>query len=386
MTILIDSKIYSKDHFGDSFDFLLSHGLIELKEYIAKYKVSFVGEVITPFGYFISLPKNSKDCGEGNVELVKLMLREFKNVKRHGKLLISCKSYDIGNEIESEYQYWRKLYNYFIDYLTYEFYYPKRKIVRHSLLKLNGKIIPLFTDINNEKIGRGITYEMKDFSKNYFRNVFYTTLKKLEYKFASDNEKQKIKEVESYLRQKSIIFYEIELISQEFLSYAKNLQTNPIHETIVKTLVAYYSDMKIEEKNTINVFFTREFEYIYQYILQQVFLHDRNKRNTNWFNPNYKNLEPDIVTDTFIGDAKYYTLSDNAEYSFEKELYAYNIANKNSQKNYIFILSDETKFTKSLIHADYQLDILELDLKQILIDYTRKEYNTLNFVNSICEE
>lgn len=386
MTILIDSKIYSKDYFGDSFDFLFSHGLIELKEYIAKYKVSFVGEVITPFGYFISLPKNSKDCGEGNVELVKLMLREFKNVKRYGKLLISCKSYDIGNEIESEYQYWRKLYNYFIDYITYEFYYPKRKVVRHSLLKLNGKIIPFFTDINNEKIGRGITYEMKDFSENYFRNIFYTTLKKLEYKFASDNEKQKIKEVESYLRQKSIIFYEIEIISQEFLSYAKNLQTNPIHETIVKTLVAYYSDMKIEEKNTINVFFTKEFEYIYQYILQQVFLHDRNKRNTNWSNPNYKNLEPDIVTDTFIGDAKYYTLSDNAEYSFEKELYAYNIANKNSQKNYIFILSDETKFTKSLIHADYQLDILELDLKQILVDYTRKEYNTLNFVNSICEE
>ena len=115
MTILIDSKIYSKDHFGDSFDFLFSHGLIELKEYITKYKVSFVGEVITPFGYFISLPKNFKDCGEGNVELVKLMLREFKNVKRHGKLLISCKSYDIGNEIESEYQYWRKLYSYFID-------------------------------------------------------------------------------------------------------------------------------------------------------------------------------------------------------------------------------------------------------------------------------
>jgi hypothetical protein len=314
------------------------------------------------------------------------MLREFKNVKRHGKLLISCKSYNIGNEIESEYQYWRKLYNYFIDYITYEFFYPKKKVVIHSLKKLNGKILLLFTDINNEKIGRGITYEMKDFTENYFRNIFYTTLKKLEYKFASDNEKQKIKEVESYLRQKSIIFYEIEIISQEFLSYAKNLQTNPIHETIVKTLVAYYSDMKIEEKNTINVFFTKEFEYIYQYILQQVFLHDRNKRNTNWSNPNYKNLEPDIVTDTFIGDAKYYTLSDNAEYSFEKELYAYNIANKNSQKNYIFILSDETKFTKSLIHADYQLDILELDLKQILVDYTRKEYNTLNFVNSICEE
>lgn len=383
MTILIDSKIYSKDHFGDSFDFLFSHGLIELKEYITKYKVSFVGEVITPYGYFISLPKNFKDFGEGNVELVKLMLREFKNVKRHGKLLISCKSYDIGNEIESEYQFWRKLYSYFIDYITYEFYYPKRKVIRHSLIKLNGKILPLFTDINNEKMGRGITYEMKDFSENYFRNIFYTTLKKLEKKFASDIEKQEIKEVESYLRQKSIIFCETEIISQEFLSYAKKLQTNPIHETIVKTLVAYYSDMKIEEKNTINVFFTKEFEYIYQYILQQVFLHDPNKRNSTWSDPNYKKLYPDIVTDTFIGDAKYYTVSDSTQYSLEKELYAYNTANGNSQKNYIFILSDETKYTESLIHADYQLDILVLDLKQIIADYKRKEYKTLNFVNSI---
>jgi hypothetical protein len=383
VTILIDSKTYPKDDFGASFDFLFSHGLIELKEYVTKYKVSFVGEVITPFGYFISLPKNFKDLGEGNVELVKLMLREFKNVKRRGKLLISCKSYDIGNEIESEYQFWRKLYSFFIDYITYEFYYPKKKVIKHSLIKLNGKISPLFTDLNNEKMGRGITYEMKDFSENCFRNIFYSTLKKLENKFASDIESRKIKEVESYLKQKSIMFQEKEIIPQEFLSYAKRLQTNPIHEIIVKTLVAYYSNMKIEEKNTINVFYTREFEYLYQYILQQILLHDPNKRNTNWSDPNYKKLYPDIVTDTFIGDAKYYTVSDSAEYSFEKELYAYNIANRNSQKNYIFILADETKFIESLIHVDYQLDILVLDLKQILTDYNKKEFKVLNFVNSV---
>ena len=88
MNILIDSNLYKKEDFGDSFDFLLAHGLIELKEYLLSYKVAFVGEVITPNGYFISLPKNFTNTDTSNVELVKSILKEFKNLKKKGKLLI----------------------------------------------------------------------------------------------------------------------------------------------------------------------------------------------------------------------------------------------------------------------------------------------------------
>ena len=83
MNILIDSNLYKKEDFGTSFDFMLAHGLIEVKEYLFSYKVKFVGEVITPHGYFVSLPKNFTNTNVENVALVKSILKEFKKLKRN---------------------------------------------------------------------------------------------------------------------------------------------------------------------------------------------------------------------------------------------------------------------------------------------------------------
>jgi hypothetical protein len=383
MNILIDSNLYKKEHFGTSFDFMLAHGLIEVKEYLLSYKVKFVGEVITPHGYFVSLPKNFTSTDFENVELVKSILKEFKKLRRNGKILIKNKSFEIGNEIHSDYFYWRKLYSFFTDYITYEFYFPKRRLIKHSLNKQQGRLNPMLTEINRERLGNGITYEVKDYSENYFRNVFYSTLKYLEIQFASETESNKIVEIEQYLRDKKIEFNLIEVDNISFLKYSKTLQTNPIHEVILKTINNYYLNSKIREKNTINVFYTHEFEYLYEYLLQSVLGHSKSFKSLNWSDPNYKTLHPDIITESFIGDAKYYRISDFSKNYFEKELYAYNIANSNSQPNIVFIPSEESKHLKTLIHNSYKLEVVSISLKVILKDYYNIEKCSLQFVHSI---
>lgn len=383
MNILIDSKIYSKEDFGKSFDFMLAHGLIELKEYLLSYKVAFVGEVITPFGYFISLPKNFNNTNSANVDLVKSILKEFKSLKKRGKSLIKNKSYEVSGEIDSDYYYWRKIYSYFIDFITYEFYYPKKRIIKHSLKRQHGRPSPMLTEVNREKIGNGITYDVKDYTDNYFRNSFYTTLKFLENQFASELESKKICEVEKYLKDKAINFKIIEIDKEFLLNYAKKLQTNPIHDVLLKTLVNYYLNSKIKEKNTINVFYTQEFEYLCEYLLQTVLVHNINCKNTSWSDPSFKTLRPDIITESFIGDAKYYKVADFSDNPFEKELYAYNVANGNSQPNFVFIPSEETRHLQTLIHNSYRLEVVTVDLRNILKDYYKKQYDTLDFVKTI---
>jgi hypothetical protein len=383
VNILIDSNLYKKEDFGTSFDFMLAHGLIEVKEYLLSYKVKFVGEVITPHGYFVSLPKNFTYANIENVELVKSILKEFKKLKRRGKTLIRNKSFEIGNEIHSDYFYWRKLYSFFTDFITYEFYFPKRRLIKHSLKKQHGRLNPMFTEINRERLGNGITYEVKDYSENYFRNVFYTTLKELEYQFASETETNKINEIEQYLKERKIEFNLIEVDKISFLNYSKTLQTTPSHEVILKTIKHYYLNSRIREKNTINVFYTHEFEYLYEYLLQTVLGHNTSFKNLNWSNPNYKTLHPDVITESFIGDAKYYRIKDFSNNSFEKELYAYNIANGNSQPNIVFIPSEESKYLTTLIHNSNKLEVVSINLQDILTDYKTNSTNTLQFVESL---
>lgn len=382
MNILIDSNLYKKDDFGLSFDFMLSHGLIQPKEYLISYKVVFVGEVITPFACFISLPKNFKSTDYSNVELVKSILKEFKNLKKRGKTLIKNKSYDFGSEIDSDFFYWRKLYSTFIDYITYEFFYPKKRKVKHSLIREFGRLNPMLTEMNRDKLGNGLTFEIKDHSDNYFRNVYYTILKILEGEFASEFESNKIHEVEVFLKNKNIKFKIIEIDKVVFFKYAKHNQFSDIYQTILKTIINYLLNSKIREKNTINVFYTQEFEYLFEYLLQNALHHNNSLKSYNWTDPNFKTLHPDIITETFIGDAKYYKISDFSQSPFEKELYAYNVANCNSQPNFVFIPSEETKHLKTLIHNSYKLEVLSVNLKEVLTDYYSKKNITLDFVRN----
>jgi hypothetical protein len=383
VNILIDSHCYPRELFGLSFEFLMSHGLIEVKEYLTKYKVVFVGEVVTPHNHFVSLPKNFTNESESSIKFVKVILKEFKTLKKNGRLLISNKSYEVGHEISSDFYYWRKLYAYFTDYITYEFYYPQKRNIVHTTSKKHGRLNPLLTEVNRKRIGNGATYEVKDYKDNTFRNIFYTTLKELEKEFASDIESNKIKQVELFLISKNLAFRLINIEPQAVLKYTKSLSVNPVHEPIKKTITNYYLNSKIKEKNTINVFYTQEFEYVFEFLLQTVLDNDITFKNRNWINPNFKSLRPDVITHSFIGDAKYYQIVDFSHNPFEKELYAYNVANNNTQPNFVFIPSEETRHLQTLQHNDYKLEIVTLDLKAILFDHHNQKRTTLNYIENL---
>jgi len=112
-------------------------------------------------------------------------------------------------------------------------------------------------------------------------------------------------------------------------------------------------------------------------------MHSASYRNENWLDPNFKTLHPDIITEFFIGDAKYYRISEFNQNPFEKELYAYNVANNNSQPNFVFIPSEETKHLKTLTHDFYKLEIVTVDFKTILNDYFKKNQETLSYIKTL---
>src|SRR5690606_6723049 len=174
-----------------------------------------------------------------------------------------------------------------------------------------------------------------------------------------------------------------EINADFFLNHIKTLEVSPLHETIVKTIKNYYIESKIKEKHFIHVFYSKEFEYVFEYLLQTVLKHSNSNMNSSWINPNYKKLQPDIVTETFIGDAKYYKITEANKYGFEKELYAYNIANLNEQPNIVFIPDEKSEHLKTLEHDIYRLEVITLCLKDILNDHLNKEEKCLEFVQTI---
>ncbi len=88
----------------------------------------------------------------------------------------------------------------------------------------------------------------------------------------------------------------------------------------------------------------------------------------------------------FIGDAKYYKITNFTDNPFEKELYAYNVANGNSKPNFVFLPSEETRHLKTLIHNSFRLEVVTLDLKNILRDYKQKKTQTLDYVMTLVNE
>ena len=380
---LIDADAYEKSIFGDSFPFLVQNGLIEFKYVSNNYKVKFVGEVTTPFGQFIALPKNFEDTSQENIQLVKRILKEYKNVKQNGKLLIANKSYQTGHEIESPFIYWKKLYTYFMDYITYGFFYPKKRSIKHSVKRENGIINTLLTDVNRSRLGSGITYEVKDRKVNDFSTVYYSTLKDLEREFASEQESLKIKEMESFLQKKGFELTYILVDGNDFLSKARKMDVSAIHETILTTLIDFYKNTKIKEKNKINVFYTLEFEYLCEYLIQKALKHNADNKTKNWLNPNYKSLNPDILTNDFIGDVKYYKISEIDRASFDKELYAHSIANGNLLPNFVFIPSEKTEFLTTREHHEYKLKIVTLNLHDVVNDCFKQQNSILNEIKKM---
>ena len=67
----------------------------------------------------------------------------------------------------------------------------------------------------------------------------------------------------------------------------------------------------------------------------------------------------------------------------EKELYAYNIANGNSQNNLVIIPSEENRHLDTLAHGPFRLEILCMDLRAIYKDFKGGSWDCLAFAHTI---
>ena len=110
---------------------------IEEKKLLTKvgdrFKVSFVGELITPDSKFFSLPKNF-DINDDNIEIFKDVLKNYS-----GNSLLTNNTFSITKSgIKSEKFFYNELKYYFLDYITYEFIYPKKTILKHSASPITG--------------------------------------------------------------------------------------------------------------------------------------------------------------------------------------------------------------------------------------------------------
>ena len=110
---------------------------IEEKKLLTKvgnqFKVSFVGELITPDSKFFSLPKNF-DITDENIEIFKKVLKNYT-----GNSLLTNNTFSITKSgIKSENFFYNELKYYFLDYITYEFIYPKKTILKHSSSPITG--------------------------------------------------------------------------------------------------------------------------------------------------------------------------------------------------------------------------------------------------------
>ena len=168
-----------------------------------KYRINFVGEVITPNNIYFSLPKNmlSSDdkINNDNVILIKKVLVKYaKNIEGKDLVVTRLGSYT------SERAYFNKLKEYFLDFITYEFIYPlKRKKVHSKSSVEGGRISIIDTDRNRKRYGGGMTYKTKDVINSddwMLDDIYYHTLKELESKLKiSDYEKKQIEDMKNYL-------------------------------------------------------------------------------------------------------------------------------------------------------------------------------------------
>lgn len=376
-----------------------------------KYRINFVGEVITPNNMYFSMPKNMAFTDD-NVSLIKRVLVKYAIIVDGKSLVVSKKG-----TYSSERAYFNKLKDCFLDFITYEFIYPLKKKLVHSNSPISGgKVSVIDTIRNRRRFGTGISYNTKDIENSddwMLDDIYYWTLKELESKLKiSGYEKKQIQDMKSYLDSEGYNFNELQdgrvksnkdgkilLLweAQNIIDSINKSQVGVIHYTIKNTLLEYYGNkQKAFAQPTLDVIFTKNFEKVWERILQDALMNEESKSfeqkekskfdkreieeefiplseieskkielrldivdtNINEVDPNLdkwiekrgnryylcqrgRKLIPDIFVYVdkkrrFIGDAKYYR--DPSDSNYDKEFYIYNDAQRNVYPMVIFAI------------------------------------------------
>jgi len=378
MIILAESEKKPISIFTDSEkEFILSKKLIS--EIDSEFKPLFVGELITPDNTYFSVPKNFEPSEE-NLTLFRKILDRYKNLKDNsGKSILFNNNFNISNsgDIKSERFYFNELKEFFLDFITYEFIYPKKVIKKHSTSPIPGSKIDVFSTMRMRKQkGPGITYKVKDIKNTEEWNlddIYWTTVKTLSDNFGKESEKKEIEEMYQFLIDEGYKFKIIDTSDvKKVINDIEKCDVNIIHNPIKDTLIAYYKSKSVDISYKINAFYTKDFEYVWENLIRDGLKHnpdefgelvkkfDKTEIVEDWY-PNSKKDQVDYIISTksgritksgefgcyveyeqkdlgpdlfssynnykFIGDAKYYKEPDNAD--FDKEFSTYNTIQEN---------------------------------------------------------
>ena len=375
-------------------DFLIKHELVKIKS--GSIISKFVGEVITPHNKYFSLPKNFTDIKK--IDIIKSILNEYKRDteqnKRNGVTLLSNNRFILGKEgFESEKYFFNRLKKFFLDFVTYEFIYPLETKKIHSFEPLDGQIDMVSTEINRNIYGDGITYDVFDRKNNdkwLLDDIYYHAIKELSDKYASESESREIDKMKKYLLEEGYSIKELpEYTDDKIIEEIKKCNVNIIHYPIKNSLLDYYKGKKLTESTySINVFYTKHFQYVWENLVRRALKHKPEdfgelvskfsstdiiedwyplsrkeevenlvkelgatveERSTGYY-VSYErtDLGPDLFSSydnlKFVGDAKYYKDPDNAD--FNKEYSTYNSIMKNEYPMVIFIPSISTEIPR----------------------------------------
>jgi len=406
--VIVDNSEESNLIFSDDIKFFLEEKLIEQKG--ENSIVKFVGEVITPHCKYISLPKLF-NITENNVRLIKKVINKYKTLKYENKILITNVSYaaDKEAEIKSDAFYFNKLKEYFLDYITYEFIYPKKKLIKHSKTPLKGKIDVLKTEREFERKGGGVTYKIKDIKNSLnwgLDDIYYTTILKLSNSYGSDKDIEQINNMIDFIKSEGYDIKIDERILQDdpptenIIKDIKRCEVDGIHNPIKNTLIRYFESEKIKEKNTIFAFYTKQFEYVWEFFSRKVLYNDE-KFKKEFFEKftdvprSFKKggfiiereERPDIFSNyrnmKFIGDSKYYK---NLDSDFRKEQYEYNTLCDNQYPMCVFVPNSETEYEDIRINKEFELVIISLSLEEVILDVINETDIVINKVQEIIKE
>lgn len=403
---LTESKVFDLPNKED-IQFLREYkdqGQCLIQESRNKFVINFVGEVVTPNYVYFSMPKNMGYTMD-NVELVKNILSKYSRDKDGKKLVVSK-----TGSYNPERAYFDKLKGYYLDFITYEFIYPLKKKIVHQNSPIPGsKLSIIDTDRNRKRYGSGITYKVKNIKNSedwLLDDIYYYTILDLSNKLkVSEKDVSEIKSMTKYLIGEGYVFNKIEddcIISnttnkilldmrdlKKVIDTIQKSEVGVIHYPVKNILLEYYKYKKSSTTiKSLNVFFTRNFEKVWEMILQDALETERSKTfrmemdpyfsnnvgnryvispsNVEMFKREYPlidgesegldkwmeeskgryfiiekdgNLEPDIFVELvdgrrFIGDAKYY--NNPIESDYLKEMYSYNRAQGNKYPMVIF--------------------------------------------------
>ena len=259
----------------------------------SKYRINFVGEVITPNNIYFSMPKNMP-MTKDNILLIKKVLVKYTKDKE-GKSLVVSKQ----GTYSSERAYFNKLKDCFLDFITYEFIYPLKKKLVHSNSPIPGGRVSIIDTVRNRnRFGTGVSYKTKDIENSddwMLDDIYYHTLKELESKLKiSDYEKKQIEDMKNYLNSEG---YNLNLLTdgkikskkdekilldlsntQQVIEAINKSQVGVIHYPIKNTLIEYYENkQKAIAQPSLDVIFTKNFEKVWEIILQDALMREKSK-------------------------------------------------------------------------------------------------------------